>query len=132
MYKRVDYQEIIRRKTKLQVNPTHMSQLTTCCSRLYSTKSQVNGYTIYHLSYLKKYEAHIMNMYRNSLVAMHQGPYKTFLTIRKRFHFPNMLPKLQRYIKACTIFKEQSRKELCNIHTMAVSLLIMFRARIWQ
>ena len=51
----------------------------------------------------EKYEAHIMNMYHNSLVAMHQGPYKTFLTIQKQFHFPNMLPKLQRYIEACTI-----------------------------
>ena len=29
----------------------------------------------------EKYEAHIMNMYHNSLVAMHHGPYKTFLTI---------------------------------------------------
>ena len=27
----------------------------------------------------EKYEAHIMNMYHNSLLAMHQGPYKTFL-----------------------------------------------------
>ena len=31
----------------------------------------------------EKYEAHIMNMYHNSLMAMYQGPYKTFLTIRK-------------------------------------------------
>ena len=29
----------------------------------------------------EKYEAHIMNMYHNSLLGMHQGPYKTFLTI---------------------------------------------------
>ena len=29
----------------------------------------------------EKYEAHIMNMYHNSLVGMHQGPYRTFLTI---------------------------------------------------
>ena len=49
-----------------------------------------------------------MNMYHNSLVAMHQGPYKTFLTIRKQFYFPNMLPKLQRYIEACICVKEQS------------------------
>ena len=48
----------------------------------------------------KKYEAHIINMYHNSLVAMHQGIYKTFLTIRKQFHFPNMLPKLQRYYRS--------------------------------
>ena len=58
----------------------------------------------------EKYEAHIMNMYHNSLVAMHQGPYKTFLTIRKQFHFPNMLPKLQRYIEACTICQRSKSK----------------------
>ena len=58
----------------------------------------------------EKYEAHIMNMYHNSLVAMHQGPYKTFLTIRKQFRFPNMLPKLQRYIEACTICQRSKPK----------------------
>ena len=58
----------------------------------------------------EKYEAHIMNIYHNSLVAMHQGPYKTFLTIRKQFHFPNMLPKLQRYIEACTICQRSKPK----------------------
>ena len=58
----------------------------------------------------EKYEAHILNMYHNSLVAMHQGPYKTFLTIRKQFHFPNMLPKLQRYIEACTICQRSKPK----------------------
>ena len=62
----------------------------------------------------EKYEAHIMNMYHNSLLAMHQGPYKTFLTIRKQFHFPNMLPKLQRYIEACTICQRSKPKR--NAH----------------
>ena len=58
----------------------------------------------------ENYKAHIMNMYHNSLVAMHQGPYKTFLTIRKQFNFPNMLPKLQRYIEACTICQRSKPK----------------------
>ena len=62
----------------------------------------------------EKYEAHIMNMYHNSLLAMHQGPYKTFLTIRKQFHFPNMLPKLQRYIEACTVCQRSKPKR--NAH----------------
>ena len=34
---------------------------------------------------------------------MHQGPYHTFLTKGKQFHFPNMLPKIQKYIGACTL-----------------------------
>ena len=62
----------------------------------------------------EKYEAHIMNMYHNSLLAMHQGPYKTFLTLQKQFHFPNMLPKLQRYIEACTICQRSKPKR--NAH----------------
>ena len=51
-----------------------------------------------------------MNMYHNSLLAMHQGPYKTFLTIWKQFHFPNMLLKLQRYIEACTVCQRSKPK----------------------
>ena len=43
----------------------------------------------------ERYKSNIINMYHNSLVPMHQGPYRTFLTIRKQFYFPNMLPKLQ-------------------------------------
>ena len=58
----------------------------------------------------EKYEAHIMNMYHNSLVGMHQDPYHTFLTIRKQFFFPNMLPKLQRYIEACTVCQRTKPK----------------------
>ena len=58
----------------------------------------------------EKYEAHIMNMYHNSLLAMHQGPYKTFLTIQKQFHFLNTLPKLQRYIEACTVCQRSKPK----------------------
>ena len=58
----------------------------------------------------EKYKAHIMNMYHNSLLSMHQGPYRTFLMIHKQFHFPNMLPKLQRYIKACTVCQRTKPK----------------------
>ena len=50
----------------------------------------------------EKFESNILNMYHNSLLAMHQGPYRTFLTMRKQFYFPNMLPKIQKYIEACT------------------------------
>ena len=51
----------------------------------------------------EKFETNILNMYHNSLLAMHQGPYRTFLTMRKQFYFPNMLPKIQKYIKACAL-----------------------------
>ena len=51
----------------------------------------------------ERFEGHILNMYHNSLLAMHQGPYRTFLTIGKQFYFPDMLPKIQKYIEACTL-----------------------------
>ena len=58
----------------------------------------------------EKFETNILNMYHNSLLAMHQGPYKTFLTMRKQFYFPNMLPKIQKYIEACTLCQRTKPK----------------------
>ena len=51
----------------------------------------------------EKFESNILNMYHNSLLAMHQGPYHTFLTMRKQFYFPNMLLKIQKYIEVCVL-----------------------------
>ena len=39
-----------------------------------------------------------------------QGPYRTFLTMRKQFYFPNMLPKIQKYIEACTLCQRTKPK----------------------
>ena len=58
----------------------------------------------------EKFEVNILNMYHNSLLAMHQGPYRTFLTMRKQFYFPNMLPKVQKYIEACTLCQRTKPK----------------------
>ena len=58
----------------------------------------------------EKYETNVLNMYHNSLLAMHQGPYRTFLTMRKQFYFPNMLPKIQKYIEACTLCQRTKPK----------------------
>ena len=58
----------------------------------------------------EKIEANVLNMYHNSLLAMHQGPYRTFLTMRKQFYFPNMLPKIQKYIEACTLCQRTKPK----------------------
>ena len=41
---------------------------------------------------------------------MHQGLYRTFLTMRKQFYFPNMLPKIQKYIEACTLCQRTNVK----------------------
>ena len=58
----------------------------------------------------ENFESNILNMYQNSLLAMHQGPYRIFLTMRKQFYFPNMLPKIQKYIKACTLCQRTKPK----------------------
>ena len=58
----------------------------------------------------EKFETNILNMYHNNLLAMHQGPYRMFLTMRKQFYFPNMLPKIQKYIEACTLCQRTKPK----------------------
>ena len=60
----------------------------------------------------EKFETNILNMYHNSLLAMHQGPYLTFLTMRKQFYFPNMLPKIQKYIEACVLCQRTKPKNM--------------------
>ena len=40
-------------------------------------------------------------MYHNSLLAGHQGPYRTAMTIRQRFIIHNLMNKVKRYIEAC-------------------------------
>ena len=40
-------------------------------------------------------------MYCNSLLAGHQGPYRTAMTIRQKFFIHNLMNKVKWYIKAC-------------------------------
>ena len=40
-------------------------------------------------------------MYHDSLLAGHQGPYRTAMTIRQRFFIHNLMNKVKRYIEAC-------------------------------
>ena len=69
------------------------------------TQHKESGKWIHYLLLVipEKFESNVLNMYHNSLLAMHQGPYQTFLTMRKQFYFPNMLPKIQKYVEACTL-----------------------------
>ena len=68
----------------------------------------------------EKFETNILNMYDNSLLAMHQGPYHTFLTMRKQFYFPNMLPKIQKYTEACALCKRTKPKNTNKDRIMVV------------
>ena len=48
----------------------------------------------------EKYEPIIFNAYHHSLLAGHQGPYCTAMTIRNSL-FINLMNKVKRYIEAC-------------------------------
>ena len=52
----------------------------------------------------EKYEPIIFNTYHNSLLAGHQGPYHTVMTIRQKFFIHNFMNKVKRYIEACHTF----------------------------
>ena len=46
----------------------------------------------------EKYKPIIFNTYHYSLLAGHQGPYHTAMTIRQKFFFHNLMNKVKRYI----------------------------------
>ena len=46
----------------------------------------------------EKYEPIIVNMYHDSLLAGHQGPYRTAMTIRQKFFIHDLMNKVKRYI----------------------------------
>ena len=49
----------------------------------------------------EKYEPIIFNTYHDSLLAGHQGPYCTTMTIRQKFFIHNLMNNVKRYIEAC-------------------------------
>ena len=49
----------------------------------------------------EKFEYNIFHMYHTSLLSMHQGLWKMFLTIRSRYYIPNLFIKLCTFIQAC-------------------------------
>ena len=51
----------------------------------------------------EKYKPIIFNTYHDSLLAGHQGPFQTAMTIRQKFFIHNLMNKVKRYIEACHI-----------------------------
>ena len=49
----------------------------------------------------EKYEPIILHTYHDSLLAGHQGPFQTAMTIRQKFFIHNLMNKVKRYIEAC-------------------------------
>ena len=51
----------------------------------------------------EKYEHIIFHTYHDSLLAGHQRPFQTAMTIRQKFFIHNLMNKVKRYIEACHI-----------------------------
>ena len=49
----------------------------------------------------EKYEPIICHTYQDYLLAGHQGPYRTVMTIKQRFFIHNFMNKIKRYIEVC-------------------------------
>ena len=49
----------------------------------------------------KKHKPIILHTYHDSLLAGHQGPYRTAMTIRQKFFIHNLMNKVKRYIEVC-------------------------------
>ena len=56
---------------------------------------------LFLLAIPEKYEPIILNMYHDSLLAGHQGPYHIVMTIRQKCFIHNLMNKVKRYIEAC-------------------------------
>ena len=58
----------------------------------------------------EKSEPIIFHTYHDSLLAGHQGPYRTAMTIRQKFFIHNLMNKVKRYIEVCdTCFKTKHK-----------------------
>ena len=62
----------------------------------------------------EKYEPIIFNTYHDSLLAGHQGPYCTVMTIRQKLFIHNLMNKVKRYIEACNICLKTKPKYMKN------------------
>ena len=62
----------------------------------------------------EKYEPIIFNMYHDSLLAGHQGPYHTVMTIRQKFFIHSLMNKVKRYIEACHTCLKMKPKYMRN------------------
>ena len=49
----------------------------------------------------EKYKLIIFHTYHDSLLAGHQGPYRTAITIKQKFFIHNLMNKVKRYIEEC-------------------------------
>ena len=89
---------------KIVSEPKHLIMLlsTTFLFRIDTQKDRdLDKGNLFLLVIPEKYEPIIFNTYHDSLLAGHQGPYRTVMTIRQKFFIHNLMKKVKRYIEAC-------------------------------
>ena len=59
----------------------------------------------------EKFEYNIFYMYHTSLLSMHQGLWKTFLTICNRYSILNLFVKLRNFIQACHLCQRSKPRQ---------------------
>ena len=69
---------------------------------------------LFLLAIPEKYEPIIFHTYHDSLLAGHQGPFRTTMTIRQKFFIHNLINKVKRYIEACHICLKTKPKYMKN------------------
>ena len=62
----------------------------------------------------ERYKPIIFNMYYDSLLAGHQGPYRTVMATRQKFFIHNLMNKVKIYIEACHICLKTKPKYMKN------------------
>ena len=62
----------------------------------------------------EKYKPIIFNTYHDSLLAGHQEPFQTVMTIREKIFIHNLMNKVKRYVKACHICLKTKPKYMKN------------------
>ena len=62
----------------------------------------------------EKFEPMILHTYHDSLLAGHQGPYRTAMTIRQQFFIHILMNKVKRYIEACHMCLKTKPKYMKN------------------
>ena len=89
---------------KIVSEPKHLITLLSTTFCLEQTRKKIETLdkgNLFLLVIPEKYEPIIFNTYHDSLLAGHQGPYHTAMTIRQKFFIHNLMNKVKRYIEAC-------------------------------
>ena len=80
----------------------------------------------------EKYEPIIFCTYHDSLLAGHQGPFRTTMMIRQKFFIHNLMNKVKRYIEACHICLKTKPKYTKTDQCTDEYQLIMLLCKIYR